>query len=58
MTFINPQMAGVNNYFKNNKFKIDWINTIIPGNIGGLGSLGAFYKQTDTKSYFYGTMGQ
>ncbi|WP_082035789.1 zinc-binding metallopeptidase [Pedobacter lusitanus] len=58
MTFVATQMAGVNNYFKNNKFKIDWINTIIPGNIGGLGSLGAFYKQTDPKSYFYGVMGQ
>lgn len=58
MNALNPAFAPVNNYFKNNKFKIDWINKIIPGNIGGLGSLGAFYKQTDEKSYFYGAMGQ
>ncbi|MBB6502386.1 putative zinc-binding metallopeptidase [Pedobacter cryoconitis] len=58
MNLINPMMAPVNNYFKNNKFKIDWINKIIPGNIGGIGSLGAFYKQTDGSSYFYGAMGQ
>jgi len=58
MDILNDALSPVNDYFKNNKFKIDWINQLIPGNIGGLGSLGAFYKQTDPKSYFYGTMGQ
>ncbi|WP_432712072.1 zinc-binding metallopeptidase [Pedobacter sp.] len=58
MGVINASMASVNNYFKNNKFKIDWINKIIPGSIGTVGSLGGFYKQTDNNSYFYGVLGQ
>lgn len=58
MAFINNSMAGVNNYFKNNTFNIDWINQIIPGPIANVGSLGAFYKVGDNSSYFYGTMGQ
>jgi len=58
MNTIRTSVAGINTYLTANKFKIDWINTIIPGNIGMVGSLGAFYKQTDNSSYFYGTMGQ
>ncbi|HEY0176552.1 MAG TPA: putative zinc-binding metallopeptidase [Pedobacter sp.] len=58
MGVINPYMTGVNNYFKNNKFKIDWINQLIPGPVGTIDALGAFYKQTDSKSYFYGKLGQ
>ncbi|MFC3364062.1 putative zinc-binding metallopeptidase [Pedobacter fastidiosus] len=58
MTFINNWVVGVNNYFKTNTFRIGWINQIIPGQIGVVGSLGAFYKTTNNASYFYGVMGQ
>ncbi|MDQ0637385.1 substrate import-associated zinc metallohydrolase lipoprotein [Pedobacter sp. W3I1] len=57
MTFVNTWMAGVNNYFKTGSFRANWINQIIPGEIGFVGSLGAFYKSTNANSYFYGTMG-
>lgn len=58
MEFLSEELEPVNNYFSNNKFKIDWINQLIPGDIGVPGSAGAFYKQTDPKSYFYGALGQ
>lgn len=58
MGVINTSVTAVNNYFKTSKFKIDWINQLIPGPIGVKGSLGAFYKQTNANSYFYGTLGQ
>jgi len=57
MGVINARMAGVNSYFSTGSFRINWINQIIPGEIGFLGSLGAFYKTTNASSYFYGTMG-
>ncbi len=57
MSAFNNSLAPVNNYFKGNKFKVDWINQLIPGQIGVLNSLGAFYKSTDASSYFYGVMG-
>ena len=58
MGVINARMAGVNRYFSPGSFRANWINQIIPGNIGFVGSLGAFYKTTNANSYFYGTMGQ
>ena len=58
MGVINARMAGVNRYFSTGSFRANWINQIIPGNIGFVGSLGAFYKTTNANSYFYGTMGQ
>lgn len=58
MGVINARMAGVNSYFSTGSFRANWINQIIPGNIGFVGSLGAFYKTTNANSYFYGTMGQ
>lgn len=58
MGVINARMAGVNSYFSTGSFRANWINQIIPGDIGFLGSLGAFYKTTNANSYFYGTMGQ
>ena len=58
MGVINARMAGVNSYFSTGSFRANWINQIIPGEIGYLGSLGAFYKTTNANSYFYGTMGQ
>ncbi|WP_412466259.1 putative zinc-binding metallopeptidase [Pedobacter sp. KLB.chiD] len=57
MGVINARMAGVNSYFSTGSFRANWINQIIPGEIGFLGSLGAFYKTTNANSYFYGTMG-
>jgi len=57
MGVIRNSIANLNNYFVG-KFKIDWINQLIPGPIGVKGSLGAFYKQTNPNSYFYGTLGQ
>ncbi|MFD2285752.1 hypothetical protein GJU39_08425 [Pedobacter petrophilus] len=57
MGVINARMAGVNSYFRTGSFRANWINQIIPGEIGFVGSLGAFYKSTNTNSYFYGTMG-
>jgi substrate import-associated zinc metallohydrolase lipoprotein len=58
MGVINARMAGVNSYFSTGSFRANWINQIIPGNIGFVGSLGAFYRTTNANSYFYGTMGQ
>ncbi|WP_316805838.1 putative zinc-binding metallopeptidase [Pedobacter agri] len=57
MGVINARMAGVNSYFTSGSFRVNWINQIIPGEIGFVGSLGAFYKTTNANSYFYGTMG-
>ena len=57
MNVIRPNIATINNYFIG-RFRVDWINQLIPGPIGAKGSLGALYKQTDPNSYFYGTMGQ
>ena len=58
MNTLRPGVSSINTYLTTGTFRINWINQIIPGNIGFVGSLGAFYKTTNANSYFYGTMGQ
>lgn len=58
MNTLRPGVSSINTYLTTGTFRINWINQIIPGNIGLVGSLGAFYKTTNANSYFYGTMGQ
>ncbi|UKT63119.1 zinc-binding metallopeptidase [Pedobacter mucosus] len=57
MNTLRPGVAAINTYLTTGTFRINWINQIIPGDIGFVGSLGAFYKSTNANSYFYGTMG-
>ncbi|MDQ0969486.1 substrate import-associated zinc metallohydrolase lipoprotein [Flavobacterium sp. W4I14] len=57
MNTLRPGVAAINTYLTTGQFRINWINQIIPGEIGFVGSLGAFYKSTNANSYFYGTMG-
>ncbi|TCD11601.1 hypothetical protein EZ449_04895 [Pedobacter frigidisoli] len=58
MQYFKSDFVGIHAYLQNNRFKADWINQIIPGEIANVGSLGAFYKVSDPSSYFYGLMGQ
>lgn len=57
MNTLRPGVAAINTYLTSGTFRINWINQIIPGEIGFVGSLGAFYKTTNANSYLYGTMG-
>jgi len=56
MGVIATSMAPVNGYFVSGPFAVNWINQLITGAVGRLGSLGAFYKVSNNNSYFYGTM--
>ncbi|SER08900.1 zinc-binding metallopeptidase [Pedobacter rhizosphaerae] len=57
MNTLRPGVAAINTYLTSGTFRINWINQIIPGQIGFIGSLGAFYKSTNANSYIYGVMG-
>lgn len=56
MNTLRPGVAAINTYLTSGTFRINWINQIIPGQIGFVGSLGAFYKTANANSYIYGVM--
>lgn len=56
MNTLRPGVAAINTYLTSGTFRINWINQIIPGQIGFIGSLGAFYKTANANSYIYGVM--
>lgn len=46
-----PGLIAVTDYFKNNKFKVDWVT-----NPGSGPTYGGLYNVTDNTSFFYGTL--